>query len=35
MTGLRGSPDCKMGVVSLELDVHGQGASVKRAGGRL
>lgn len=29
VTGLRGAPDTKMKVVSLELDVHGKGANVK------
>jgi hypothetical protein len=28
VTGLRGGPDTKMAVVSLELDVHGKGAGV-------
>jgi hypothetical protein len=32
VTGLRGAPDSKMKVVSLELDVHGEGANVKQAG---
>jgi hypothetical protein len=32
VTGLRGAPDSKMKVVSLELDVHGKGANVKQAG---
>jgi hypothetical protein len=29
VTGLRGATDTKMKVVSLELDVHGKGTSVK------
>lgn len=29
VTGLRGAPDTKMAVVSLELDVHGKGARAK------
>lgn len=34
VTGLRGGPDTKMAVVSLELDVHGKGAGVQQHPGR-
>jgi hypothetical protein len=29
VTGLRGAPETKMAVISLELDVHGKGARAK------
>lgn len=34
VTGLRGGPDTKMAVVSLELDVHGKGAGILQHPGR-
>ena len=35
VTGLRGAPTTEIKVLSLELDVHGQGATVKPVKGRL